>query len=361
MIPSSAQSTSGAAGGETLPTGFAQAQTAGSEGVLPVFDLQLANTPEAQAITVHALSAPAAEAEVAEIAAEPNVEQWLQGMLDQQQVQVEAREGQPEAAARDSEEQAPEPLDAEPVVNPQAPVLQRQAEPLPAAANEPVPKARVVLPGVANAVSVPALALPVHDKSVVLPTELSEAGDTTLDFSLLERSSATHQDADGSTPTTSNPPAPASQAVTGERALRLHGAPAQWGEQMLQSLREHVDLQINQRIQNATIRLDPPELGSLEIYLSHESGRLNVHLSAANGDVARLLQQTSERLRQELVGQNFVQVNVQVSADAQGGRQQGQTPRQAWAADEQVVAASILPSENERNTTESARDVLVTV
>ena len=48
------------------------------------------------------------------------------------------------------------------------------------------------MPGVASAVSVPALALPVHDKSVVLPTELSEASDTALDFSLLERSSATH-------------------------------------------------------------------------------------------------------------------------------------------------------------------------
>lgn len=362
MIPSNAQSAPSVAVGDTLPAGFAQAQTANAEGMLPVFDLQLANTPDAQAITVHALSAPTAEAEVAEVAAEPNVEQWLQGMLDQQQVQVEAREGQPQAAARDSEEQAPEPLDAEPLVNPQAPVLPRQAEALPATANEPAPSARALLMGAANAMSAPTtLPQPLPDKGVALPTELSEASDTALDFSLLERSSTARQDGDGIASSASSTPANAAQPVVGERALRLHGAPAQWGEQMLQSLREHVDLQINQRIQNATIRLDPPELGSLEIYLSHESGRLNVQLSAANGDVARLLQQTSERLRQELVGQNFVQVNVQVSADAQGGRQQGQTPRQAWFAEEQVAAASVLPAEGERNTTESTRDVLVTV
>ena len=77
--------------------------------------------------------------------------------------------------------------------------------------------------------------------------------------------------------------------------------------------------------------------------------------------MARLLQQTSERLRQELVGQNFVQVNVQVSADAQGGRQQQQAQAQAWLAEDAVAAAAVLPSGGERSATESASDVLVTV
>lgn len=361
MIPSSAQNMSTAANGDALPAGFAQAQAANVEGTAPVFDLQLASAPAADAITVHALGAVAEEDGAAPVAAEPNVEQWLQGMLDQQRVQVEAREGQPQPAARDGEDEASQSLDTEPMVNPQASVLPRQAEALPAAANEPAPSARTLLMGAANAIPAPTLPQPLPDKGVALTTELSEASDTALDVSLLERSSGARQEGDGMTPPASSTPANGSQPVVSERALRLHGAPAQWGEQMLQSLREHVDLQINQRIQNATIRLDPPELGSLEIYLSHESGRLNVHLSAANGDVARLLQQTSDRLRQELVGQNFVQVNVQVSADAQGGRQQGQTPRQAWAAEEQVAAASVLPAEGERNTTESTRDVLVTV
>lgn len=105
-----------------------------------------------------------------------------------------------------------------------------------------------------------------------------------------------------------------------EQRLQLQGPQAKWGEQMLNALRDSVELQLRQDKQQATIRLDPAELGSLEIRLNQEGGRLQVHISAAQGDVARLLQQTSERLRQDLVGQHFVQVDVQVGADSQSGQ-----------------------------------------
>lgn len=143
-----------------------------------------------------------------------------------------------------------------------------------------------------------------------------------------------------------------------DRSLKLQAPEAKWGEQMLHSLRENVELQIKQKIQSATIRLDPPELGSLEILLSHESGRLNVQLSAVNADVARLLQQTSDRLRQELVGQHFVQVNVQVGAD--GGGRQGQ-PRQPMPTAEELPIAARPHDQEESRASEHARDVLVTV
>ncbi len=143
-----------------------------------------------------------------------------------------------------------------------------------------------------------------------------------------------------------------------DRSLKLQAPEAKWGEQMLHSLRENVELQIKQKIQSATIRLDPPELGSLEILLSHESGRLNVQLSAVNADVGRLLQQTSDRLRQELVGQHFVQVNVQVGAD--GGGRQGQ-PRQPMPTAEELPIAARPHDQEESRASEHARDVLVTV
>src|SRR5690606_4468537 len=146
-----------------------------------------------------------------------------------------------------------------------------------------------------------------------------------------------------------------------DRALRLQAPEAKWGEQMLHALRENVELQIQQKIQSATIRLDPPELGSMEILLSHESGRLNVQLTAVNADVARLLQQSSERLRQELVGQHFVQVNVQVGADS-GGQQGQQRQRAALAAEELPLAARTLEEEQQDSrAAERARDVLITV
>ena len=143
-----------------------------------------------------------------------------------------------------------------------------------------------------------------------------------------------------------------------ERGLKLETPQARWGEQMLHALRETVEVQVQQRFQQATIRLDPPELGSLEIYVSHESGRLSVHISAAQADVARLLASTSERLRQELVEHNSLQVQVQVSSDSQGHspRDQGRSPREHAIAEAAPQAQASAESSTQRD-----NGVLVTV
>ncbi len=141
--------------------------------------------------------------------------------------------------------------------------------------------------------------------------------------------------------------------------LSLHAPEAKWGEQLLHALRDNVQVQIQQRIQNATIRLDPPELGSLEIYLSHEAGRLNVHITASQSDVARLIQQTSDRLRQELAGPQFTQVNVQTSTDGQGGQQHSRE-RQRLLADDLILANEQVFVSNDQPVNRTS-DVLVTV
>ncbi|WP_429211967.1 flagellar hook-length control protein FliK [Metapseudomonas resinovorans] len=156
--------------------------------------------------------------------------------------------------------------------------------------------------------------------------------------------------------------APAARPAVFERTLGLHVNEARWGEQMLSALRDSVELQLNQRVQSATIRLDPPELGSLEILLRHESGQLNVQISASQSDVARALQGTSERLRQELVGQNFLQVSVQVSADDQQGQRQQQA-RAQFLAEEVPLAAHETRDEGalRSGARTAGQDVLVTV
>lgn len=118
---------------------------------------------------------------------------------------------------------------------------------------------------------------------------------------------------------------PVTESATPERTLKLQGPETKWGEQLLQALRDNVELQTQQRVQNTTIRLDPPELGKMEIILTHEQGRLNVQISAQHNDVVRLLQQTSDRLRHELVAQNFTQVDVQISGGQPG---QQHSPRE---------------------------------
>lgn len=145
-----------------------------------------------------------------------------------------------------------------------------------------------------------------------------------------------------------------------ERALSFAQVPqAQWGERMIGALRDSVELQFRNGLQQATIRLDPAELGRVEIQLSHESGRLQVHIQAGQADVVRLLQQTSERLRQELLGQTFVDVSVQVGADNQQERRGRQGPP-SWV-DEPVVQAAQV-SEDYGLASDSPRsDVLITV
>jgi flagellar hook-length control protein FliK len=132
---------------------------------------------------------------------------------------------------------------------------------------------------------------------------------------------------------------PVTESAPLERTLKLQGPETKWGEQLLQALRDNVELQTQQRVQNTTIRLDPPELGKMEITLTHEQGRLNVQISAQHSDVVRLLQQTSDRLRHELVAQNFSQVDVEISGGQPG---QQHSPRdQARLFNEQSVLANL--------------------
>lgn len=146
-----------------------------------------------------------------------------------------------------------------------------------------------------------------------------------------------------------------------ERTVHLPGPQARWGEQMLQALRDSVELQLGQRSQSARLRLDPAELGSLEIVLRQEGGQLSVQIAASQGDVARLLQQGSERLRQDLAGQQGLPVSVSVSTE--GGSGQPGRERQGRDDGPAVLAIHANPLDTQR---QSARhdgrdDVLVTV
>ncbi|MBW8337333.1 MAG: flagellar hook-length control protein FliK [Pseudomonas sp.] len=323
-------------------------------------ELELTAQPQAPAAELPVSAQPHTAENVSEAAGEEaaeqgTAEQWLLGMLDQQQVQVQARDsfevalqaGWPLAAAQADGVQdglADKVVEAQLLGRVAPPPAQGQPERLLANAAwvRPVVETGAALSLLAPAVGATELVaeLPVEAlKSPGVAEEVREASPL-----LGER--------------------PASSVAPGaERLLKLQAPEAKWGEQMLHALREHVEVQLQQRQQSASIRLDPPELGSLEIHLSHESGRLTVQLSAANADVARLLQQTSDRLRQELVAQQFVQVNVQVGADGRSGRQ-GQS--QQGHDDEAVLAAAAPTSaatvgSGAGRSSDRGKDVLVTV
>ncbi|MGE5451515.1 MAG: flagellar hook-length control protein FliK [Acidobacteriota bacterium] len=90
-------------------------------------------------------------------------------------------------------------------------------------------------------------------------------------------------------------------------------APDQWREPLLNTLGERVQWQIQRGSEQAVIRLEPRHLGQVDIVIRHESGQMQVHLSASHHEVAQQLQGLSDSLRNELSLRHASDVNVQVS------------------------------------------------
>ncbi|WP_223159389.1 flagellar hook-length control protein FliK [Vibrio sp. Y2-5] len=106
--------------------------------------------------------------------------------------------------------------------------------------------------------------------------------------------------------------------------VRIDTQAGKWGEQMLQVLHDRVTLQAQQNLQEAKIRLDPPDLGKLDLVVRIEGDRLSVQINANSAATREALVQVSDRLRTELQEQNFVNVDVNVGSD-QRNQQQSQT------------------------------------
>ena len=113
-------------------------------------------------------------------------------------------------------------------------------------------------------------------------------------------------------------------------SLTLAGPPAAWRQTLHEALGERLQLQAGRGVEQATIRLEPPMLGRIDIAIRHSAGSLEVHIAASNGEVLRQLNTVSDALRSDLAGRQFSSVSVSVSetpraqATAQAGNQPGQ-------------------------------------
>ncbi|UTH73153.1 flagellar hook-length control protein FliK [Chromobacterium sp. IIBBL 290-4] len=128
-------------------------------------------------------------------------------------------------------------------------------------------------------------------------------------------------------------------------ALSLPAAkPESWSGKLQAALGERLQVMSSQSMDRATIRLDPPALGTLEIAIRHQAGALTVEFTASHGEVVRQLQNIGDALRQDLNSRQYTQVAVEVREGAlpgqgQGGRQgreqqQSQPGRALQLADE---------------------------
>lgn len=87
------------------------------------------------------------------------------------------------------------------------------------------------------------------------------------------------------------------------QSLALPDAPATWGSKLLAVLSDKVMLQMGQQMQRAQIRLDPPQLGSIELRIAVEGEKTAVQIFAANPQVREAMQQTLDLLRLQLAQQ----------------------------------------------------------
>ena len=118
--------------------------------------------------------------------------------------------------------------------------------------------------------------------------------------------------------------------------IKLNGPAQQWQEPLREALGERLQTQIGRNSEHATIRLDPPMLGRIEISIRHTAGALQVNVTASNSEVLRQLQGIGENMRSDLAQRQFTDVAVNISAtprspaaqafaegDARGQRQPG--------------------------------------
>lgn len=84
-------------------------------------------------------------------------------------------------------------------------------------------------------------------------------------------------------------------------------------QQISSIVSDKLDLQINSKSPSATIRLDPPDLGKIELKVKLDGDKITVHLTANNPHTREAIQTTMDRLRTEMSLDMNAQVTVSLS------------------------------------------------
>ncbi|MDP2716682.1 flagellar hook-length control protein FliK [Rheinheimera sp.] len=99
---------------------------------------------------------------------------------------------------------------------------------------------------------------------------------------------------------------------------------SQWGQKLVHLLSDKINLQLGQQIQRAQIRLDPPQLGVIELSVSVDGDRTSVQLYAANSQVREAMQQNLDQLRQQLAQRLGAEQSLQLDVRDQAQQQSKQ-------------------------------------
>lgn len=126
-------------------------------------------------------------------------------------------------------------------------------------------------------------------------------------------------------------------AASANEAVPVNKGP----QALVQALADRVQVQQVQGAQIATVRLDPPQMGSLEIRIRQDATGVHVQMQASHGEVGRQLVAVVENLRQELLARS-PEAHVTVSHSrsmSSGGQSDTQRHAQPWSEEPEIGQA----------------------
>jgi flagellar hook-length control protein FliK len=147
------------------------------------------------------------------------------------------------------------------------------------------------------------------------------------------------------------PAQPAANAPASD-TVKLAGPPTAWRQSLQEALGDRMQLQVGKGIEQAVIRLEPPQLGRIDIAIRHSAGALEVNISATNGEVLRQLQTVSDNLRSDLSQRQFTEVAVTVAPAPKNGAapfgdpQQGRGRQQGREQDDNQPGRALAEAGN---------------
>jgi flagellar hook-length control protein FliK len=147
------------------------------------------------------------------------------------------------------------------------------------------------------------------------------------------------------------PAQPAANAPATD-TVKLAGPPTAWRQSLQEALGDRMQLQVGKGIEQAVIRLEPPQLGRIDIAIRHSAGALEVNISATNSEVLRQLQHVSDNLRSDLSQRQFTEVAVTVAPAPKSGaapfgdQQQGRGRQQGREQDDNQPGRALAEAGN---------------
>lgn len=119
------------------------------------------------------------------------------------------------------------------------------------------------------------------------------------------------------------------QGVTAQQQARVDAAqqvqlPLQLTKELANDqVAEKVQMMMSKNLKNLDIRLDPPELGRMQIRMTMNNDLANVHFTVANPQARDLIEQTLPRLREMLAQQGMQLADSSVQQQSSGQQQSG--------------------------------------